>query len=740
MSRNSSILLGLIFAAGIIASALRPEMPWNWCAYSLTLASFAALFPFISQLIKENAKLGALVNFYSPLAAELVCLALIIAASTFMTWPAAAGDRPVTGDHNLHYFRFWFFMTRLLPRFQLFGWNSLWFAGEPVGYVYPFAGPLWAAAVYVLTLGQLSLSQSYSLAIWLAYLTEGLCLYYCAKFIFNRGAGVLAALLFVTDIGDYINMGGWYMTVKTGVWPNTLSVGFSLLALRAFIKLLEEGRRQQIASVALWAGVSLFIHPIQIVNLPLTLGLLLLLYVLYGRFSLLRERFPKIAAAAILSLMIAAVWLLPFSFYAASRYVKESNKAWVSLSQMGDSIYYGTLFPGMWLFTAVLGPLGGVALLCSKKPRRLLVGLLFFIFMLIGSNEFAALLAQLFSKASAQKIEYLRFSTLLRPYWAMAAAWALVRIFSPKAVVSGLSLTKVITKEGETKELSQNSCSKPPIGRIFAQTFVCSFVALPLLIPFFHGWYLERHEMKMTTESRRDNNIRGGLVSWISQRAAETPDFFRVAVFDEMHMHSLFDLATQVSVPVYNLGFSPVSNFFYQLGEYDPRIMEALSVRYIIATESQQEKLWKLHQRSDALLKPVGRFDKLYISEFANWNPKRYQIVNGAGEVKLVSFEDEKIVLEASPGSTGELRLPVTYFERWEAARNGEPIEIKISEIGLQNRSAFMTVDLKPGRYEFSFKRHWQEKVGFLLSVIGLVMTAWILVGKKPFPGASFLH
>ncbi|HQH28196.1 MAG TPA: hypothetical protein PLP17_12420, partial [Oligoflexia bacterium] len=477
--------------------------------------------------------------------------------------------------------------------------------------------------------------------------------------------------------------------------------------------------------------IALLVHPIQIVNLPITLGLLLVLYALSGRMNLVRERAFKLAGAVVLSVMTAAVWLLPFLSYATSRYLMESNKRRVSLSDMGDSIFNGTLYPGMWLFTAVLGFAGGVALLRSKNPRQLLVGLLFFVFMLIGSNECAALLAQMLSKASAQKIEYMRFLTLLRPYWAMAAAWALCCLFVPRWAVYGLAPVSGANNENVIMESAEKTLNSWTISRIFLQTLIFSFVSFPLLIPFCRSWYTERRDMRMAVESGRNNSVRSELIEWINQRAAETPGFFRVVVFDKMHIHSLFDLATQVSVPVYNLGFSPVSNFFYQLGEYDPRIMEALSVRYIIATEARQDELWELYQRDDDPLIPVGRFDTLYISEFANWNPQRFQIIDGSGEVKLISFEDEKIALEAMPEASGKLRLPVTYFERWEATRNGEPVKITTSEIGLQNRSAFMTVDLQPGRYEFVFRRHWQEKVGALLTVTGLLCMLWMFIAQK---------
>jgi hypothetical protein len=83
-----------------------------------------------------------------------------------------------------------------------------------------------------------------------------------------------------------------------------------------------------------------------------------------------------------------------------------------------------------------------------------------------------------------------------------------------------------------------------------------------------------------------------------------------------------------------------------------------------------------------------------------------------------VRFEDETIVFRVADGAQGKLRLNVSYFPRWSASRNGQPIAIGVLSAG--QGTGFMTVDLTPGTYEFRYSRGAAEWLGLLMAVFGV--------------------
>lgn len=709
-------LLVLLIAGGI--SMMRPPQPWWRLGNALWITSLITLVR-LQSLTRKEGILGGKAKWlktWQPMLTDFFCLMLVFAACTFMCWPAAEGIRPNTGDHPLHFFRFWYFVTYLAPQHRLYGWSNLWFGGEPVGYLYPFGSSVWAAIVYWCGLRFLSLDQAYAVAVWLAYFIEGAAIYFSGKYIFSRSAGTIASLMAVTDVGAYTNMGGWHMTAVTGVWPNTLSIAFSLLALIAFLKLLETGDRRLVGWFSLAAGISLLLHPLQIINLPILVGTAIAAYVIRGQINICRKRIKEILSALLLTALVAALWVLPFM--SAKDYTFSDLKVWKDLAEMGEALQRGSLYPGMWVFTAVLGFIGGLALIAASSPVHLVVGLLFFGYLFLGSNEFGAFVASLTSADTAGKIEYLRFATLLRPFWAMSAGWV---------------ICTVIKAAGGAAPRGQ-----PAPGRVLTTTFLQTLAVLlivpPLLFAFCYGWYAERDELIRDYFLRGPQEGREQLVQWLENKYAETQDFFRVALYEKPHYHFYFDLATQLPVPVHNLNFSPVTGFRYQLETYDPEVLEALSVRYVLATEDMEAELLKISGNAgpEPELRTLVKFGAIYVNEFIRWNPQRFAVVEGSGSVQVAEFNDEKVVLIAAPGASGKLRLGVTYFDRWEASRDGVTVPVYRSRVGTKNESAFITVDLQPGRYEFRFVRRWPEKAGLICFLAGVAgVLAVLIFGKR---------
>jgi hypothetical protein len=193
--------------------------------------------------------------------------------------------------------------------------------------------------------------------------------------------------------------------------------------------------------------------------------------------------------------------------------------------------------------------------------------------------------------------------------------------------------------------------------------------------------------------------------------------------------HSLIDLGTELPVPMIHLGYTPAVPFRYTLGasgEFlavpaDSRdAFQTLNVRYIISKKQEQREEWRY----------VRQFGALALYEVTDWNPVPFVVTEGQGRVDLVRFEDEAIEFTVAPGASGKLRVNVSYFPRWSARRNGQPIPIHVSAAG--QGTGFMTVDLAPGTYEFRFTwgvTEWLGLVMALLGVGGLVLFGRVFAG-----------
>jgi hypothetical protein len=118
---------------------------------------------------------------------------------------------------------------------------------------------------------------------------------------------------------------------------------------------------------------------------------------------------------------------------------------------------------------------------------------------------------------------------------------------------------------------------------------------------------------------------------------------------------------------------------------------------------------------------------RLYL--FRDWNPNPFEIRQGAGEIRLMEFGDEEIVLRAEPGAHGLLRLNVSYFPKWHATRDGAPGPISATPAPGVDNSAFMQVPLLPGTYRFRYQKDASDYVGSLLCVLGaagvVMLTFW---------------
>jgi len=98
---------------------------------------------------------------------DALCVVALIVVATIMMRDVWLGDRPVSHDHTVHYFKAWQTLQTLGQDGTLHGWSHLWFGGYPANYLYPVGADLWVIGVYLLGLGLFTFSQAYAIGFWL---------------------------------------------------------------------------------------------------------------------------------------------------------------------------------------------------------------------------------------------------------------------------------------------------------------------------------------------------------------------------------------------------------------------------------------------------------------------------------------------------------------------------------------------------------------------------------------------
>lgn len=712
--RERPTLLAALCAAVVGGVAIARGTPAWWLGGALECAALVLLAHALRDpgvalgrwLDVRRRVLGVQVHPRAVLLDVFYVGVLVFVASVMMR-EILGGQRPVSHDHTVHYFKAWQLHEYFLPQGRIQGWSHRWFAGDPFNYLYPIGADLWVNLVYALSFGLMTFSQAYARAFWLFHVLTGYAGYRFGRMVGGPHVGLLTGLWMLTDLSEF-RLGGWAYTVNYGVWPQALALDFSLLALCSLPAIVQGRKLMPIGAFGFFMGLGIMSHPMLLIFLVAVLALVVLATCFADDVRGVAGVF-RLLVGYVLALLVSAVWLVPFWS------VRDESSVmgiwWDSAYEMGKGLLDLNAFPGTlgWVLAC-----GVLALAVVLKTRRFV--LLFTAFgalsvpVVFGSTFIDELHLAALSTAIT-KVQFERMATMVKPFW-----FALAAVF----VVAVLRRARVLLDEHSVLSPS------PGVGsgsvRRAGLALVVAWMALPIVVPTAQAFWTRHVAKSLVTEADRPlAQDRRAMVAWAKQHLPRQ-GFYRIGVMTG-HFHDLFDLGTEINKPLFKRGFTPATNFVYRMRDEKRSIFEAVNLRYAFSKRWLPTDDWSLLQR----------FNGYGVYEFKHWNPQPFRVLEGAGDVKVERFRDEEIVLRAGPGAHGVLRLNVSYFSRWHATRDGQPVAIGASYLPeAPDDTGFMTVPLAPGRYRFAFERTTGDRAAFPITLVGLLVSAgFALVDRR---------
>jgi hypothetical protein len=604
-------------------------------------------------------------------------------------------------DHAEHCFKAYHFWTEMLARGRLKGWSHVLNFGYPSGELTPFGPELWVALFRAATLGLLSWTRTYALAFAGMSIFATVALFVFARRFFGVAAGLVAAAIWILDTGGWYQ-GGWFWFAWLGVWPVTLAMSFTLLALVKLSDVLapERGlhRRGDVLWAALWMTASLVTHQLAIVVYPVAVPALLL-------GAMLRdERLPEGAAARFagalaLGVGMAAFYLVPM--FARNGLTQDLGVRGYSLEELGHRLVELRLFEHGWALILVLALVGGVVVVRSRSVAGPFFVVCGAAFVLLSSDILISLFHAERVTRSILKLECQRMLLVAKLFWFPLAGLGAVTLFrqafgAPRGSGDG----------GVLARLSP--------GRRLACVVVVAALGAPLLRPM--ALHVYQTQVTKEVQVRNHDSIWLDLkafLEWSRVERESTKELYRIAYFiNNQHDHivSLSPVFNQTML--YKVGYTSAQQFVRFPMSSEPELYQALSVKYLLSE----------NETSDGRFAPVRTFGQLHVYRFTGYQPQHPFTLVGDGQVELEQFDPELIRLRlrgVAPGS--RLKLHVARFPRWEATLDGRTLPISPATAYGMDYPFLMEVPAGDGELVFRYVRRGPDWAGLGLTWLALL-------------------
>jgi len=621
--------------------------------------------------------------------------ASVLVVALGLVWPLFSAT-PLSHDHPVHLFKAWLFWTEMLGRGRLRGWSHFWSFGFPYGELTPMGPELWVALFRVLTLGLLSWLRTYSVAFAGMFVFAALSCYRFAKHFFGRWAGALAALLFMFDLGGWAQ-GGWLWHSDFGVWPVTLAMSFTLLALVQVDCILAGKSGRHGLWVALLVAASMIVHQVPLIAYALAVPLLVMDRAT-GRSDLPRGAVRRLAMALGLGVALPAFYVVPM--LARGEVTLDLGLLWLPFNEVVQRLVDFRSFDNMMALTSVAGVVGIVLVLRERRAGGLFFAAAALGFVLLSSN---ALIEDLHAERVMKgllKIETQRMLLLAKLFWLPLAAHALV------SVLSAPPLTP----------------APPWWPKRAARLGVLLIVALPVLQPAFK--HINETQLRKHYQTESETKFWAELQPffvWSSAERRTSDQYYRIAYDLPFHDHLSTIAPVFNDTPSYKVGYTPAQQFRSFPMSHESELYEALSIKYVLSDHPLAQPDF-LFERD---------FGALTLYRFAKYRPLPFSML-GPGEADLVRFEPERIEIRLNhTAPDSRLKIHVAHYDRWRATLNGSPISIQSATVQGNEYPFLMELAAGDGLLELRYVRRAADWLGLFISLGALWLLIVVIAAKR---------
>lgn len=693
---------GVLVALGIVLIAAG-ESPYWWIGIGLLYVALGDAFLRLrgsashrrfAEALQAERNVGKWTFTLAKLGREIAPLAIVLLGARWLYGPDRIFERVAQGDHAAHFAKALLIKEAFFETGTLFSWSHDWFAGFPLGYLYPVGGSLWILGVDALTLGLADFSQVYGLAVFSFFAAYGLAVYWVGRQAGGPMVGIVASLMAMADPGEG-RAGGWSWAMQTGVWPNSLSMAFALVSLASARGVLRDENLRWVGLFAVALGASLLTHPMQLFFYG-ALAVSLAVMIAFMGSDERSSAAVRVGMAYALGLAIASFWYVPFLSVGAE-FGFNAGAWWSPAWDMGEAIFDFTLIPGRGAgFTALA--LVGVFFAWHTKSAiaRLAVGISLVLMATMNSSFVGAFHLPAWFQG-LNFVQFIRTTIMVRPLFAVFAAITLV--------VAIRSLAERLP------DLDRK--------RMLASAVVVTFF-VPILAGFVDRLWNQGPMQGVTVESEwAGASDRADLAAYIHDELPDEP-FYRIAYLWGSGSSKQLSFTTQIDKPWFKaMGGTPAVNFTRRVISRRGDVFAQTNVRYVVHDQPIKSGDYTL----------VKRFGTLRVYEFERWQREPF-VVEGTGNVEVKQFDRERIVLEASDDASGELTLRVSAFPRWKATLDGTPAPIEYVNIPAHASGQFMKIPLAPGTIEFRFERTLKDIVSQVVGLLGLLLALVLLFGR----------
>ena len=178
--------------------------------------------------------------------------------------------------------------------------------------------------------------------------------------------------------------------------------------------------------------------------------------------------------------------------------------------------------------------------------------------------------------AAFSKVQFVRLSTMVKPFWFVLAAYFAVAAFDARHAIGRARPTRRRRRgHGSRESLATSAVLAASVALLDAAGAGADGAGV-LGAPRAQD---DGHRV----DAAAARATAAALEQWLTHNLPKD-GFYRVGVFMG-HNHELLDLGTLIDRPIYKRGFTPASNFIYQMQDRDPAILDAVNLRFAISKQ-----------------------------------------------------------------------------------------------------------------------------------------------------------